>query len=70
MYRLLTVIVALLMCVTNYPKFGWLGALALLAVYMLLIRTFHGLAEKQDKKRKKKKSHRNGRSRSSCVSKL
>ena len=70
MYRVLTVIAALLMFVTDYPKFGWCGTVVLLAVYMLLIRTFHRLAEKQDKKRKKKKSHRNGRSRSSCVSKL
>lgn len=59
MYRLLAAITVLLMFVTDYASLGWLRAAVLLVAYMLLAKTFHGLAEKADrKKHKKRRAHR------------
>ena len=59
MYRLLAAITVLLMFITNYASLGWIKAAVVLAAYMLLAKTFHGLAEKADrKKRKKRRAHR------------
>ena len=65
MYRFLTVIIALLMFVTDYGSLGFVAAALVLAVYIMLINVFHNLAEAAEKKRKKKKSLRNGHSTSS-----
>ena len=65
MYRFLTVIIALLMVVTDYGSLGFITAVLMLTVYIQLIFVFHNLAEAAEKKRKKKKSPENGRSQSS-----
>ena len=59
MYRLLAAITVLLMFVTDYASLGWIRAAAALVAYMLLAKTFHGLAEKADRKKlKKRRAHR------------
>lgn len=66
MYRLLTVIAALLLMVTDYVRLGFILSMVAVLAYIMLILVFHQLAENADrKKRKRKRAHRTGTSVSS-----